>query len=214
MTEPEARVSEVFPVAPAPERYRYRGLAGEFEFDAWSAKAGGQTLERDGRIVEAVDVKTIRLVGGADPSAGEKTQLAAALADHYRRAGTPFELHHLSGEIEDESGQRRPGFRGGGLDGRLDHSDGWSFVDEFLTVGHPDAASFPPLVTIHEPEGTATLRRRIEVAGGVRRRIVETETLAWVGSRQGTPMADVDRHRILDHVRAAYEHLGAAYRFE
>lgn len=60
VTRPEAEDQvRVTPVPPAPERYRYRGPQFEFEFDAWSAREGGQTLERAGHVVEAIDARLV-----------------------------------------------------------------------------------------------------------------------------------------------------------
>lgn len=205
--------AEVAPVPPGPERYRYRGPEGAFEFDAWSARDSGRTVERAGHVVEAVDLRTIRWAGdraGDEVTGEDRDRLAGALAAWYRGQGVPFELHLLSGEIEDETGRRRPGFRGALP--RIHHSDGWLVVDEFMSPDFPDAATYPPLIECRDRDGTATMERTIEVADGIRRRVLLADTLRWSGDRAGDDMTDDERSRILGRIRSVYDHVGAPYR--
>jgi len=114
--------AQVTPVPPAPERYRYQRPQFEFEFDAWNAIEGGETLERSGQAVEAINLGTFRWAGerAGDPVSDEdRRQLADALGAYHRRRGIPYDFHRVSGEIEDETGRRGPGFRG--VLGRVEH---------------------------------------------------------------------------------------------
>lgn len=216
VTRPEAEDQvRVTPVPPAPERYRYRGPQFEFEFDAWSAREGGQTLERAGQVVEAIDVRSFRWTGerdGDSMSDEDRQPLADALGTYYRGRGIAYDIHRLSGEIEDETGRRRPGFRG--TVGRFEHSDGWSLVDLFLSPDFPDASIYPPTIIYRDAEGEAEMIRRIEVADDVRQRVFVPDSLRWIGDRSGEAMTETDRASILGRIRSIYDYRGTPYRLE
>jgi hypothetical protein len=214
MSEPYLGESEVKPIAPAPERYLYRGAEGEFEFDAWNAYHGGRQIERSGQIVESVEVSSFRWAGersGDELSDEDQDRLAAALAAYYRRRGKPFDIHFLSGEIEDETGRLRPGFRGGLLPD-ITRSDGWSIVDHWMTPEYEDPGVFPPTIQYRDFDGEAEMIREIEISGGFRQRVLKPATLRWIGRRSGEPMTKADRARIFSRIRSVYDHLGRRYR--
>lgn len=207
--------AQVTPVPPGPERYRYRGPAGDFEFDAWNAREGGRSVERGGQVVESVDLRTIRWAGdrsGEEPSEADLARLAMALGSWYRRQGVPFDLHHVSGEIEDETGRRRPGFRG--VLPRIRHSDGWSLRDEFMSPDFPDASTFPARIEYQDPDVSASMERRIEVRAGIRQRVLVADSLEPAEAPTGRMLGGEKRAEILARIRSVYDHLGAPYRVE
>ena len=201
-------------IEPAGGRETYRLVApeGQALFEAWSAMHGGRMLEHNGQVVESPDIDSLRWTGdraGEPMTAADRATLTARLREAYARGHRPFELRLPDGRVEDETGTVRPGFRMGFP--HVEHSDGWSLVDEFLSPAHPSAAGYPPHVEYAEPGGQARLRRRMGVSGGVRRRVLLARSLAWIGTRAGSAVTPADAERILGRVRAAYEHWGLAF---
>lgn len=123
-----------------------------------------------------------------------------------RSTGKPFDLRHPSGEIEDETGSRRPGFRSALP--RVEHSDGWRLTDLWVSPEHPDPAAPPPTIRCEDATGAAEMPRRIAIRGDRRLRVLVPQQLRWVGARSGDAMTAEARARILDRVRSAYDEWG------
>jgi hypothetical protein len=207
--------AEVTPVPSDRELYHYRGPTLEFEFYASNATERGSPIERAGELVQSIDLGALQWAGergGDHVSDEDRLAMAGALADYYRGLGIPYHLLHLSGEIEDETGRRRPGFRG--VLGRFNHSDGWALVDLFMSPEFPDASAYPPTIEYRDAQGAAEMSRWIEVADGVRQRVLVPNSLRWTGDRSGTVMSDIDRTAILDRIRSIYDYQGTPYRLD
>lgn len=144
-------------------------------------------------------------------SEADRDRVLAAVRAHYCRRDQPLEVVFPSGEVEDESGERSPGFKSALP--RAEHSDGWSLEDLWLSPDHPDAAVFPPTIVYRDSAGTVEIPRSIEVADGVRRRLIDVSAIRWIGDRAGEPVGDPDEDRILARVRSAYDRWGEGYRF-
>jgi len=191
----------------------YVGPDGQAEFLATGAMRGGEILRRSGRVVEAVGVATIRWVGdrsGEPVSDADRARIVEAIRNHYRSEGSPYQLRHPSGQLEDETGQRSPGFRSALP--HAAHSEGWSLTDLWMSPDFPDPASFPPTVVYHDADGVAELPRRVEVRGDRRLRVLVPRQLRWSGNREGEPMTEPDRARIVERIRSVYDEWG--YRYE
>lgn len=96
------------------EEGRYLGPEGQASFLATSAMRGGEVVRRGGRVVEAVDIATIRWMGDrADQpvSVDQRERIVATIRHHLKAEGVPYQLRHPSGELEDEAGRLQPGFR-------------------------------------------------------------------------------------------------------
>lgn len=196
-----------------PEAARYRGPEGEAELDVAPAVYGGQVAVRRGVPVVSVWSGSLRWVGarqGEPMAEAERDRILAAVREHYRSSGTPFELVHASGEVEDEGGQRKPGFKSPLP--RAEHSDGWTLEDLWLSPEYPDADVYPPTIVYSDDTGTAEIPRSIEVADGVRRRVVDGTAVRWIGARAGEGVTADERARILARVRSAYDRWGEGYR--
>ena len=194
------------------ETARYRGSEGEAEFGVSPAVYGGEPRRRGGKVVLSVWSGSVRWVGDRrhqKMSEVDRDRILAAVGAHYRTNNQPYELVWASGEIEDEKGERTPGFRSALP--RAEHSDGWSLEDLWLSAEYPDAAEFPPTIVYKDASGTAEIPRSIEVADGIRRRVVDGEAIRWIGDRTGEPVDDHDKDRILALVRLAYDRWGEAY---
>jgi len=46
---------------------------------------------------------------------------------------------------------------------------------------------------------------------GERRRVLHPGRLSWIGDRDGEPMSDLDRTRIVNRIRSAYDEWGYRY---
>lgn len=191
----------------------YRGPEGEAEFEVAPAVYGGEPRRRGGKVVLSVWSGSVRWVGNRRDqtmSEADRDRVLAAVRGHFRTRNQPYELVLPSGEVEDESGERTPGFRSALP--RAEHSDGWSLEDLWLSPEYPDAAGFPPTIVYRDATGTAEIPRSIEVGDGIRRRVVEGGAIRWIGDRAGEPVSDVDEDRILARVRSAYDRWGEGYR--
>lgn len=204
----------IVPVGGAPyDRWRYSGPAGVVEFEVVTATHAGRALVRGGKQVSAISIASLRWLGtreGQPIDEAERAALVAELRRIYRAEGRPFDLVFPTGEIEDETGSVRPGFRSALP--RAEHSDGWVVADFFLSPEFPDAADAPPTVEYADPAGTAHIPRQIEVAKGTRRSVLDGERMQWVGKRAGETVSPEDRRRVLERVRIVYEHWNIAYR--
>lgn len=195
------------------EAARYRGPEGEAELEVVPAFYGGEPLRRGGTAVLSVWSGSVRWVGGrrGQPmSETDRDRVLAAVREHYRRQGQPYELILPSGEVEDEGGQRKPGFKSALP--RAEHSEGWSLEDLWLSPEYPGADEYPPTIVYSDDTGAAEIPRSIEVAGGVRRRVVDGTAVRWIGARAGEPVTADERARILARVRSAYDRWGEGYR--
>ena len=192
---------------------RYRGSEGEAEFEVVPAYYGGEPLHRGGKAVLSIASDSVRWVGGRQGQAmseSDRARILTAVREHYRRNGQPYELSLPSGEIEDESGHRQPGFRSPLP--RAEHSDGWSLEDLWLSPEYPDANDYPPAILYTDATGAAEIPRSIEVAGGVRQRVIDSTAVRWISDRTGDPVTAEERDRILTRVRSAYDRWGEGYR--
>ena len=93
------------------------------------------------------------------------------------------------------------------------HSDGWAVEDLWLSPAYPLADDYPPNIRYTDETGEAEVPRSIEVAGGIRRRVIDRTGVAWVETRAGDEVSDGDRQRILDRVRSVYDRWGEPVRF-
>ena len=206
-------MAEQWEIVPAGwETARYRGPEGEAEFEVAPAVYGGEPRRRGGKAVLSVWSGSVRWVGNRRDqtmSEADRDRVLAAVRAHYRTNNQPFELILPSGEVEDESGERTPGFKSPLP--RAEHSDGWSLEDLWLSPEYPDAAEFPPTIVYRDATGTAEIPRSIEVGDGIRRRVVDGGAIRWIGDRSGEPVSDVDEDRILARVRSAYDRWGEGY---
>jgi hypothetical protein len=197
------------------ESSRYVGSDGQAEFLATAAMRGGEIVRRSGRVVEAVDIATIRWVGdrsGELITDEDRARIVEAIRNHFRSEGSPYQLRHSSGELEDETGRRSPGFRSALP--HAAHSDGWSLSDVWMSPEFPDPTSFPPMVVYRDASCVAELPRRIEVRGDRRLRVLVPRQLRWCGDRDGQPMAEPDRARIVERIRSVYDEWGYRYVLE
>lgn len=195
------------------ETSRYVGSDGQAEFLETVAMWGGEIVRRSGRVVQAVDVATIHWVGdrsGERMADEDRARIVEAIRNRYRSEGSPYQLRHPTGELEDETGRRGPGFRSALP--HAAHSDGWSLTDLWMSPEFPDPASFPPTVVYSDAEGVAELPRRVEVRGDRRLEVLVPQQLRWRGDRDGQPMAEPDRVRIVERIRSVYDEWG--YRYE
>ena len=87
-------------------------------------------------------------------------------------------------------------------------------VDLFMSPEFPDASDYPPTIEYRDAQGAAEMTRRIEVADGIRQRVLIPDTLRWTGDRSEEAMSDVDRTAILDRIRSIYDHQGTPYRLD
>ena len=138
-----------------------------------------------------------------------RSALVAELRRLYREQAEPFELVLSSGEVEDETGSVRPGFRSALP--RAEHSDGWSVVDLFLSPEYPDAEEYPPTIEYSDASGVIEIPRRIEVRGETRLCVLDLSNMHWAGEREGEPVDDEERCRIAERVRSVYDRWGVAY---
>lgn len=197
------------------ETGRYMGPDGEAEFLATGAMRGGELVYRGGRVVDEADVSTICWVGsraGQPMSEPDRERITDAIRNYYRSDGSPYQLRHPSGELEDETGRRTPGFRSALP--HAEHSDGWSLTDLRMSPEFPDPASFPPTVVYRDAEGVAELPRRVEIRGDRRIRVLVPRQLRWRGDRDGQPIAESDRARIVERIRSVYDEWGYPYELE
>jgi hypothetical protein len=194
------------------ETCRYSGPEGEADFEAFGAMYGGEFVYRDGVMVEAIDADSIRWAGsgqGRPIDAADRARILEGLRVYFREQRIPYNIRHSTGEVEDEAGVIHPGFRTGSP--HVEHSDGWSLTDLFLSPEFPDAADYPPTVRYRDATGEAELPRDIPTIDGERRRVLHPGELHWVGEREGEPMSDDDRARIIDRIRSAYDEWGHRY---
>jgi hypothetical protein len=197
------------------ETGRYTGPLGQADFLATLAMHGGEIVRRAGRMVEAVDVSSIHWTGdraGAAMSERDRDRILDVIRRHYDAERAPYQLRHLSGELEDETGHRNPGFRSA-LPNAV-HSEGWSVADLWMSPDRPDPDSYPPTIVYEDTAGVAELPRRIEVRGDRRFRVLVPGRLRWIGDRTGESMTDSDRERILERVRSVYDEWGYRYEVE
>lgn len=197
------------------ETSRYIGPIGQADFLATQAMRGGEIIRRAGRIVEAVDVSSIRWTGdraGEAMTEPDRDRIVDAIRRHNRGDHAPYQLRHPSGELEDEAGHRSPGFRSA-LPTAV-HSAGWSVTDLWMSPAYPDPDTYPPAIIYADAAGVAELPRRIEVRGDRRFRVLVPGRLQWIGDRTGESMTDGDRDRILERVRSVYDEWGYRYEIE
>jgi hypothetical protein len=191
----------------------YRGPQEEAEFGVSPAVYGGELRRRGGKIVLSIWTGSVRWVGNRRHQAmseADRDRILTAIGVHNRTNDQPYEFILPSGEIEDERGERTPGFRSALP--YAEHSDGWSLEDLWLSRAYPDAAEFPPTIVYRDATGTAEMPRSIEIADGVRRRVIDGNAIHWIGDRTGEPVDGRDRDRILARVHLAYDRWGEAYR--
>jgi hypothetical protein len=206
------------------ETARYSGPEGEVEFFAFGAIRGRAFVYRGAKMVEAIDAGSLAWAGdraGQPMSDADRARILDAIRRWYRSQGIPYNLRHPSGEVEDETGARDPGFRSALP--RVEHSEGWTVTDLYLSPEHPDPDAFPPTITYAGPEGTAELRRDFELVEEVRherfrtvsekarQRVLRRATLRWTGTRAREPMSVADRERILERIRSVYDEWGYPY---
>jgi hypothetical protein len=194
------------------ETSRYSGPEGEADFEVFGARHGGEFVYRGGIMVEAIDADSLRWAGssqGRPMDADDRARLLDAIRANFRERSLPYNIRHPSGEIEDEAGIIHPGFRSGLP--HVEHSEGWSLTDLFLSPEFPEAADFPPVVRYRDAAGEAELSREIPTIDGERRRVLHPGALRWVGERVGEPMSEDDRIRIMVRVRSAYDEWGYRY---
>lgn len=197
------------------ETSRYSGPEGQVDFEAFGAMRGGEFVYRDGVMVEAIDAKSLRWAGSpAERSmdAGDRAKILVRLRAYFRERRIPYNIRHQSGEIEDESGVMHPGFRSALP--HVEHSDGWSLTDLFMSPEFPDPDDYPPTVRYQDSTGDAELPRAVPMIAGERRRVLRPNGLSWAGEREVEPMADADRARIIDRIRSAYDEWGYRYELE
>lgn len=194
------------------ETNRYSGPEGEVDFEAFGAMRGGAFVYRHGALVEAVDAATIRWAGpraGQPMDTEDRDRILERLREYHRSRGIPYSIRHASGEVEDETGAVDPGFRTALP--HVEHSDGWSLTDLFMSPEFPDPDDFPPTVRYRDATGEADLPREVPTIDGERRRVLHPGRLRWIGDRDGEPMSDLDRTRIVSRIRSAYDEWGYRY---
>jgi len=221
-------MDEPFSIRPGPsiEIYRYTGPEGEIEFEVGRVYWGGEPVLRDGHAIVVVypDFRRVGDRSGEQIDDESCARILGNLRTYYRRRGLPYEIHHRTGEREDESGQLRPGFASALP--RASHSDGWSLTDLYLSPEFPDPEVYPPTIAYAGPEGSAELTRTFTIVDEVRherfhdvpvkvwRRVLHPGSLHWTGDRTGEPMTDADRARITERVRSVYDEWGYTYEVE
>ncbi len=179
------------------ETWRYTGPLGDAEFDA---------------PARSIFVPSLRWVGnrsGEPMSELDRSALIAELRRLYREQGEPFELVFPSGEVEDETGSVRPGFRSALP--HAEHSDGWSVADLFLSPEYPDADEYPPTIEYSDVCGVIEIPRQIEREGETRRCVLHLSGMRRIGERSGDPIDDEERGRIVERVRIVYDRWGLPY---
>jgi hypothetical protein len=194
------------------ETSRYSGLEGDVDFEAFGAMHGGKFVYRGGVMVEAIDAASIRWAGsraGHPMQTEDRSRFLDLLRAYFRERLLPYNIRHPSGEVEDEAGVIHPGFRTALP--RVEHSDGWSMTDLFMSPEFPDANDYPPAVRYRDATGEADLPREIQTIAGERHRVLHPGALRWVGEREGEPMSDDDRTRIMERIRSAYDEWGNQY---
>lgn len=195
------------------ETSRYSGPEGDVDFDAFGAMHGGEFVYRDGVMVESIDAGSLRWAGpraGRPMDADDRARILDRLRAYLRAHRIPYAIRHASGEVEDETGAFHPGFRTALP--RVEHSDGWSLTDLFMSPEYPDPDDYPPTVRYRDATGEADLPRQVPTIEGERRRVLDPSGLRWVGDREDEPMGEPDRTRIMDRIRSAYDEWG--YRYE
>jgi hypothetical protein len=173
---------------------------------------GGEFVYRNGVIVEAIDAASIRWAAsgaGRPMNAEDRARILDRLRAYFRERLLPYNIRHRTGEVEDEAGIIHPGFRTSLP--RVEHSDGWSLIDLFLSPEFPEAHHYPPTVRYRDATGEADLPREIPTIDGERRRVLHPAALHWVGEREGQPMSDDDRTRIMERIRSAYDEWGYSH---
>jgi hypothetical protein len=118
---------EPYTIEPGPtiESYRYIGPEGELEFEVGTEYWRRKPILRDGHEIDVISVDSFRRVGdrrGQVLDDESKARVVENMRQYYRQRGFPFEIRHPSGQIEDESGHIRPGFKTALP--RAEHSDG------------------------------------------------------------------------------------------
>jgi hypothetical protein len=179
------------------ETWRYTGPLGDAEFEA---------------PARSIFVPSLRWVGrrsGEPISETDRSALIGELRRLYREQGEPFELVFPSGEVEDETGCVRPGFRSALP--RAEHSDGWSVVDLFLSPEYPDADEYPPTIEYTDASGVIEIPRQIEMDGGSRRCVLHLSSMRRIGEHEGDPIDGEERARIVERVRIVYDRWGPPY---
>jgi hypothetical protein len=220
-------VIEPFTIRPGPtfESYRYVGPEGELEFEVGTEYWGRKPVLRHGHEIDVIPAESLRRVGDRSGDALDSESIARVLENirhYYRQRALPLEIRHPSGQIEDESGDIRPGFKTALP--RAEHSEGWSVTDLYMSPAFPDPDAYPPTVTYQGPDGEAAIIRElrlvdaIPVGGGfaspggkVRRRVLVADSLRWTRDRAGQDMTDEDRLRILNRIRSVYDKWGHFY---
>lgn len=207
--------ADITPVGGAPyETWRYTGPLGEVEFEAAPAMFGGRPVVREGRPVITISVASLRWAGegvGRTLAESEREAVVGELRRLYRARGSPFDLAWPSGEVEDEHGAVRSGFRSALP--VAEHSDGWTVVDLFLSPQVPAAADAPRTVDYADDVGTVEIPRSIEVEGDVRLSVLSLSGMRWTGSRAGDVVGDDDRERVRRRVQLVSDRWDLGYRW-
>lgn len=193
------------------ETWRYAGSLGEAEFEAGTAWGGGQPLIRDGAPVWSVSIPSLRWAGARTGEAmndEDRAALTGELRRFYAGKG-PFDLRLSSGEVEDENGSVRPGFKTGLP--RAEHSDGWALVDQFLSPEFPDASDYPPYVHHVDAEGSVDIPRAIVVEDDERFPVLDLGGMRWSGDQAGRPLTTAERERVTARLRMVYERWSTRY---
>lgn len=202
----------VFPVGNGRgETWRYAGPLGDAEFEAGTTWAGGRPVVRDGAPVWSVSIASLRWAGaraGEAMSDEDRTALTGELR-RFCAAKGPFELRLPSGEVEDETGTVRPGFKTGLP--RVEHSDGWLIVDLFLSPEFPDASDYPPYVEYVDADGTVEVPRAIVVDDDERFPVFEVAAMRWSRDRAGQQVTAAQRRRVTQRLRMVYDRWGTRY---
>jgi hypothetical protein len=194
------------------ETSRYSGPEGDVDFEAFGVMRGGEFLYRNGVMVEAIDAATLRWAGsstGRSMTADDRARILDALRAHFRARRIPYNIRHPSGDVEDETGAIHSGFRLALP--HVEHSDGWSLTDLFMSPEYPDPDTYPPFVRYRDATGEAELPRQVPTIDGERRRLLDPTGLRWIGDREGEPMNDDDRARLMARIRSAYDEWGYRY---
>ena len=190
----------------------YSGPEGDVEFQAFGAMRGGEFVYRHGVMVEAIDAASLRWAGpqdGRPMSVDDRVRILGRLRAYFRDNRIPYNIRHPTGEVEDETGAVHPGFRSALP--QVEHSDGWSLTDQFMSPEFPDPDDYPPTVRYRDATGEADLPRQVPTIGGERRRVLHPGGLRWVGQREGEAMSDAERSRIMHRIRSAYDEWGYRY---
>jgi hypothetical protein len=205
--------ADIIPVGGAPyETWRYTGPLGEVEFEAAPAVFGGRPVLRNGRPVIAISIASLRWAGegeGRTVTEGEREAIVDELRRLYRARGSSFDLAWPSGQVEDESGAVRSGFRSALP--IAEHSDGWSVVDLFLSPQVPDAADAPSTIRYADASGTIEIPRDILVEGHVRFSALHLDGMRWVGAKVGAPVGDDIRERVRQRVQLVSDRWDLGY---